>query len=117
MNTDTGELRVLQASDQPTAQEVELSAEEAEIAQAMAPADRIPWWERIHGRIGGGKSRKAAHPAPGTKPHVPQAVARTLATGDHHKARSRKATKASRRSAQPHVKRHARSRAHRGHGK
>ena len=82
----------------------------------MEPAARIPWWERIHGRIGGGKSREAANQARGTAPNVPQAVARTLATGDHRKAGGRKADKATRRIATPHVKRHARSRAHRGHG-
>lgn len=71
----------------------------------------------LGGRVSGGKDRRASRQAKGSAPHVPAAVSRTLAAGDHRKARDRKAGRTARRGATPHVKRHARSRAHRGHGK
>lgn len=120
MNTDTGVIRRLAQDEPPTAREVELTAEQAEIAQGMEPAERVPWWERIHGRVGGGKSRKAANPAPGTRPDVAPSASKTIkakATADHRKAAERKTTKASRKAAHPRVKRHARSKAHRGHSR
>lgn len=90
-------------------------ATERDVARPLSPIERAAAF--FGGRLAGGKDRKAANPAPGTKPRLPVAIAATLqGHRGHQKLRGRKSAKAARRAAQPHVKRHARSRAHRGHG-
>jgi hypothetical protein len=115
VNKDTGAIRPLAPDEAAGPDEVELTEAQAEDLRPLSPRERLA---TFFGRgVERGKDRSASRPAPGTQPRVPPSVARTLATGDHHKARERKAAKVARRATRPHVKRHARSRAHRGHGK
>jgi hypothetical protein len=120
VNKVTGELRELGSDEALRADEVELTAEQAAEVAGMEPGERLQWWQRLGGAIARGKSRKGANQPKGTAPAVEPRVAKTFkarATADHRKAHRRKTGKAARRDAHPRVKRHARSRAHRGNGK